>query len=192
MFVRHESFYPETDAENKKLFAISANDFPTFNSIKNRWLYYRVNAIKIEYFPHQNRSIANPVPSYSTFPVQNITTAQPPITVLFTSSEKALDAKQIGDSPSSKTFMQGNYWKMYRKIKLPLIVGAQGNTGIDVKMPSRRTLVSTEDSNIKWGSIYTNILDVDQDFTDNNDRQPMSYTHKFTLYVTFVKAASVE
>ncbi len=85
--------------------------------------------------------------------------------------------------------MQGSYWKMYRKIKLPIIVGAQGNTSVDVKMPSRRTLISTLDKNIKWGSIYTRILDVDQDTFDQNDRYPMSYTHKFTIYCTFVKAA---
>lgn len=135
------------------------------------------------------RSIANPVPSYSSFTPTNISTAQPPMCVFWTSSEQAQEEDAINNSPSSKTFMQGSYWKMYRKIKLPLIVGAQGNTGVDVKMPNVRTLVSTADSDIKWGTIYTSILDVDQDFLDNNDRQPMSYTHKFTLYVTFVKAA---
>lgn len=183
-----EAHYLEDDGDQYFSKAININNVPELSGITSRWAYYRVNAVKVEYLPHQQRCFANPVANYSSFTPANIATSNPPMSVMFTSSEQAMTAQQITSSPSCKTFLQGSRWSMYRKIKLPLIVGAQGNTGVDIKLPSRRTLVSTFDLDIKWGSIYFFVHDVDQDFLDNNDRQPLSFTFKYTYYVTFVKA----
>lgn len=182
------SHYLEGSSEQTFSYAINVSDVSDFKIIAPRWAYYRISGLKVTYLPHQSRPVANPVLPYDTFTPANTATSCPPMSVLWTSSEQSLSANDIQGSPTARVFLQGTRWSMFRKLKLPLIVGAQGNTGVDIKLPNRRTLVSTSDSDIKWGSIYYSLHGIDGDALDNNSVIALSFTFQYTFYVTFVKA----
>ena len=187
-FVYYLNDFPEGDSENLSSFAIQVSKFSDFSEIAPDYLYYKVNACKVEYYPHQMRSIANPIPSYSTFTPANISTSQPPIVSYWSSSEQTQASDDVFKQPRARYHVQGITFKEYRKLSTPVIVAAQGEgSTVNVLMRRAKPLVSTDERSMIWGRHYRYIQDVDQDALDNNDRQPMSCTWRYTIYVSFYK-----
>lgn len=163
-------------------------DYIDFKNFAPQYQYYKLNACKVEYYPHQNKSIANPIPSYTTFTPANISTSQPPICTLWSPYEKVMTTDEVFKHPQCKYREQGRYFTSYRKLRMPLIVAGQGTSNnVDILLGSRKPWVSTDDTGLIWGKFYHYIQDVDQEFLDNNDRHPMSCTWKYTIYCAFIK-----
>lgn len=149
------------------------------------WTHYKLNAVKVEYYPHQQRPIANPVELYSTFTPANIATSTPPMFYRWTDSPIIMPHDMITTSPGTKFVNQGSNWRTYRKLRLPIVTSAQaGDHTTDIEL-YKNPWISTADIDVKYGSFYLGVENVDSDTFDNNQKIGLGYTLRFTYYVSF-------
>jgi len=114
-------------------------------SIFKEFRKYKVSAAKLTMLPLTGRAIANRVDHVTT----DVTL---PLMFKFMSSEQALNNPTLISDPSVRTLPYGRTINLYRKVRTPLVVGAQHDSArVDI-FPRTAPWISTEDINVSHGS----------------------------------------